>query len=181
MEELSPRMFSFNSPYGACPHCDGLGSHMEIDPEMVVPDKRKSLIQGAITPLGEQPRGNWYGSILKSLSRHYSFNFTTPWFKLDRGIREILLNGTGSTKLKMEYSSERWSGTYTGGWEGTIPNLMRRYKQTKSNHIRDWIEQFMSMRPCPECNGSRLKEESRAVTIGNVSFCLLYTSDAADE
>ncbi|MBT3478203.1 MAG: excinuclease ABC subunit UvrA [Candidatus Marinimicrobia bacterium] len=170
MEELSPRMFSFNSPYGACPHCDGLGSHMEIDPELVVPDKTKSLIQGAITPLGEQPRGNWYGSILKSLSHHYKFNFTTPWCKLDRGIREMLLNGSGSTKLKMEYSSERWSGTYTGGWEGTIPNLMRRYKQTKSNHIRDWIEQFMRMRPCPKCNGSRLKEESRAVTIGNISL-----------
>jgi len=143
---------------------------MEIDPELVVPDKTKSLIQGAITPLGEQPRGNWYGSILKSLSHHYKFNFTTPWCKLDRGIREMLLNGSGSTKLKMEYSSERWSGTYTGGWEGTIPNLMRRYKQTKSNHIRDWIEQFMRMRPCPKCNGSRLKEESRAVTIGNISL-----------
>lgn len=170
MEELSPRMFSFNSPYGACLHCDGLGSHMEIDPEMVVPDKTKSLIQGAIFPLGEQPRGNWYGSILKSLSRHYNFNFTTPWYKMDRGIREMLLNGTGSKKLKMEYSSERWSGTYTGGWEGTIPNLMRRYKQTKSNHIRDWIEQFMSMRACPECGGSRLKEETRAVTIGNINL-----------
>ena len=170
MEELSPRMFSFNSPYGACLHCDGLGSHMEIDPEMVVPDKTKSLIQGAIFPLGEQPRGNWYGSILKSLSRHYNFNFTTPWYKMDRGIREMLLNGTGSKKLKMEYSSERWSGTYTGGWEGTIPNLMRRYKQTKSNHIRDWIEQFMSMRACPECDGSRLKEETRAVTIGNINL-----------
>ena len=170
MEELSPRMFSFNSPYGACLHCDGLGSHMEIDPEMVVPDKTKSLIQGAIFPLGEQPRGNWYGSILKSLSRHYNFNFTTPWYKMDRGIREMLLNGTGSKKLKMKYSSERWSGTYTGGWEGTIPNLMRRYKQTKSNHIRDWIEQFMSMRACPECDGSRLKEETRAVTIGNINL-----------
>ena len=170
MEELSPRMFSFNSPYGACLHCDGLGSHMEIDPEMVVPDKTKSLIQGAIFPLGEQPRGNWYGSILKSLSRHYNFNFTTPWYKMDRGIREMLLNGTGSKKLKMEYSSERWSGTYTGGWEGTIPNLMRRYKQTKSNHIRDWIEQFMRMRACPECDGSRLKEETRAVTIGNINL-----------
>ena len=170
MEELSPRMFSFNSPYGACLHCDGLGSHMEIDPEMVVPDKTKSLIQGAIFPLGEQPRGNWYGSILKSLSRHYNFNFTTPWYKMDRGIREMLLNGTGSKKLKMEYSSERWSGTYTGGWEGTIPNLMRRYKQTKSNHIRDWIEQFMSMRACSECDGSRLKEETRAVTIGNINL-----------
>ena len=170
MEELSPRMFSFNSPYGACPHCDGLGSHMEIDPELVVPDKTKSLIQGAVVPLGEQPRGNWYGSILKSLSSHYEFKFTTPWCKLDRGIREMLLSGTGSTKLKMDYSSERWSGTYTGGWEGTVPNLMRRYKQTKSNHIRDWIEQFMSMRPCPQCNGSRLKEESRAVTIGDTSL-----------
>ena len=170
MEELSPRMFSFNSPYGACPHCDGLGSHMEIDPELVVPDKTKSLIQGAIFPLGEQPRGNWYGSILKSLSEHYGFNFTTPWCKLDRDIRNMLLTGTGDQKLKMKYSSERWSGTYTGGWEGAIPNLMRRYKQTKSNHIRDWIEQFMSMRPCPECSGSRLKEESRAVTIGEKSL-----------
>ncbi len=170
MEELSPRMFSFNSPYGACPHCDGLGSHMEIDPELVVPDKTKSLIQGAVVPLGEQPRGNWYGSILKSLSKHYDFNFTTPWCKLDRDIRSMLLTGTGDQKLKMKYSSERWSGTYTGGWEGAIPNLMRRYKQTKSNHIRDWIEQFMSMRPCPECSGSRLKEESRAVTIGEKSL-----------
>ena len=175
LEELAPRMFSFNSPYGACPHCDGLGSNMEIDPEMVVPDKTKSLIQGAIIPLGEQPRGNWYGSVLKSLSSRYGFKFTTPWFKLDQKIREILLTGTGSKKLKMEYSSERWSGTYTGSWEGAIPNLMRRYKQTKSNHIRDWIEQFMRMRPCPKCNGSRLKEESQAVTItdknlGELSF-----------
>ena len=165
MEEISPRMFSFNSPYGACPHCDGLGSHMDIDPDLVVPDKSKSLIQGAIAPLGEQPRGNWYGSILKSLSKYYNFKFTTPWYKLDTDIRTILLKGTGSTKVKMEYSSERWSGTYTGGWEGAIPNLMRRYKQTKSNHIRDWIEQFMRMRACPKCDGSRLKPESRAVTL----------------
>ena len=170
MEELSPRMFSFNSPYGACTHCDGLGSHMEIDPELMVPDKTKSIIQGAIVPLGEQPRGNWYGSMLKSLSTHYNFNFTTPWCKLDRNIRSMLLTGTGEQKLKMKYSSERWSGTYTGGWEGAIPNLIRRYKQTKSNHIRDWIEQFMSMRSCPECRGSRLNEESRSVTIGEKSL-----------
>ena len=170
MEELSPRMFSFNSPYGACPHCDGLGSHMDIDPELVVPDKFKSLIQGAILPLGEQPRDNWYGSIIKSLAQNYNFKFTTPWYKLDPDIRSILLTGTGSKKVKMEYSSERWSGTYTGGWEGAIPNLMRRYKQTKSNHIRDWIEQFMRMRPCPKCEGSRLKEESRSVTINSKSL-----------
>jgi len=170
LEELSPRMFSFNSPYGACPNCDGLGSHMEIDPELVVPDKTKSIIQGAVAPLGEQPRGNWYGSILKSLSRHYDFRFTTPWMKLDQKVREMLLYGTGSEKMKMTYSSQRWTGTYTGGWEGAIPNLMRRYKQTKSGHIQNWIEQFMSMRPCSECNGARLRIESRSVFINEMSL-----------
>ncbi|NOZ75463.1 MAG: excinuclease ABC subunit UvrA, partial [FCB group bacterium] len=154
----------------ACPRCDGLGSHMEVDPELVVPDRTKSLIQGAIAPMGEQPRGNWYGSILKSLAAHYHFNFTTPWNRLDPAIRKILLQGTGSDTLKMSYRSERWSGTYTGGWEGAIPNLNRRYRQTKSNHIREWIEQYMSMRPCPECKGSRLRKESLAVTIGGLNL-----------
>lgn len=167
MEELAPRMFSFNSPYGACPKCDGIGSHMEVDPELVVPDKSKSLIQGTVVPLGEQPRGNWYGGILKSLSQHLNFNFTTPWFRLDPDIRHVLLYGTGSKKFKMNYSSKRWSGTYTGGWEGTIPNLMRRYSQTKSSGIREWIEQFMSMRPCSECDGARLKKETLGVKVND--------------
>ena len=165
MEELSPRMFSFNSPYGACKKCDGLGSHMEVDPNLIIPDKHKSIIQGAIVPLGQQPRGNWYGGMLKSLSSHFNFNFTTSWIKLDPDIRHILLYGTGKQKIKMKYSSDRWSGTYTGGWEGAIPNLMRRYTQTKSSGVREWIEQFMSMRPCPDCNGSRLKKESLGVKI----------------
>ena len=143
---------------------------MEIDPELVVPDKTKSLIQGAVAPLGEQPRGNWYGSILKSLAKHYDFKFTTPWMKLDAKVREMLLYGTGSKKMKMTYSSQRWTGTYEGGWEGAINNLMRRYKQTKSGHIRDWIEQFMSMRPCPECEGARLRLESRSVLINEKSL-----------
>ena len=138
---------------------------MEIDPELLVPDKTKSLIQGAIIPLGEQPRGNWYGNMLRSLSEHYGFNFTTPWYKLDRNVKEILLYGTGNKKLEMQYSSERWSGTYTGGWEGTVSNLMRRYRQTKSNHIREWVEQFMRMIKCTKCNGSRLKKESQSVLI----------------
>jgi len=165
MEELVPRMFSFNSPYGACKKCDGIGSHMEIDPNIIVPDKSKSLIQGAITPLGEQPRGNWYGNILKSLSKYYNFNFTTPWIKLKPNIRHILLYGTGGKRIKMEYNSDRWAGTYSGSWEGAIPNLMRRYTQTKSNGIRSWIEQFMSMRPCSSCDGSRLRKETLAVKI----------------
>ena len=165
MEEMVPRMFSFNSPYGACPKCDGLGSHMEVDPNLMVPDKSKSLIQGAIASLGEQPRGNWYGSILKSLSRHYEFNFTTQWIKMDPNVRQMLLYGTGDKKFKMDYSSERWSGTYSGGWEGAIPNLMRRYTQTKSSGIREWIEQFMSMRPCSDCKGARLRKETLGVMI----------------
>jgi len=165
LDELSPRMFSFNSPYGACQKCDGLGSQMNIDPNLLVPDKLKSLIQGAIVPLGEQPRGNWYGGILKSLAKHYNFNFTTPWVKIDPKIRKVLLFGTGKDTVKMEYSSKRWTGTYTGSWEGAVPNLERRYNQTKSSHIRQWIEQFMSMIPCPECEGTRIKKESRAVTI----------------
>ena len=167
MDELVPRIFSFNSPYGACPQCDGLGSHMEVDPNLVVPDKNKSLIQGAIVPLGEQPRGNWYGSILKSLSKHYGFNFSTPWIKLDNDIKRILLNGSGKEKFKMEYASSRWEGTYSGGWEGAIPNLMRRYSQTKSQGIRQWIEQFMSMRPCSDCSGMRLRKETLAVSIND--------------
>ena len=165
MEEMVPRMFSFNSPYGACQKCDGLGSHMEVDPNLIVSDKSKSLIQGAIASLGEQPRGNWYGSILKSLSRHYEFNFTTRWIKMDPNVRQILLYGTGDKKFKMDYSSERWSGTYSGGWEGAIPNLMRRYTQTKSSGIREWIEQFMSMRPCSDCKGARLRKETLGVMI----------------
>ena len=170
IEEIVPRMFSFNSPYGACEVCDGLGSHMEVDPNMVVPEKSKSLIQGALAPLGEQPRGNWYGSILKSLAQHYNFNFTTPWIKLDADIRHMLLYGTGDKKFKMEYSSSRWTGTYSGGWEGAIPNLMRRYTQTKSSGIREWIEQFMSMRSCSSCNGSRLKLQTLAITINNMNI-----------
>ena len=137
IEEIVPRMFSFNSPYGACEVCDGLGTHMEVDPNLVVPDKTKSLIQGAIIPLGEQPRGNWYGNILKSLAQHYNFNFTTPWIKLESSVRQMLLYGTGEKKFKMEYSSNRWSGTYSGGWEGTVENLMRRHAQTKSSGIRE--------------------------------------------
>ena len=165
LEELAPRAFSFNSPYGACKKCDGLGSHMEVDPNIIVPDKSKSLIQGAIAPLGEQPRNNWYGNVIKSLSEHYKFKFTTPWIKLDPRVRHVLLYGAGDESFKMKYSSEKWSGFYTGGWEGAIPNLMRRYKQTKSSGIRNWIEQFMSLRPCSTCKGMRLKKESLSILI----------------
>ncbi len=167
IEEISPRMFSFNSPYGACKTCDGLGSKMEIDPELLVPDKKKSLIQGAIVPLGEQPRGNWYSSILKSLAQHYEFKFTTPWYRLSEKVRSILLHGTGNDKIKLFYKSKKFRGEYDGGFEGIIKNLERRYHQTNSTGIRDWIEKFMSMQKCPSCKGSRLNKQSLSIKIAD--------------
>ncbi|MBL7047757.1 MAG: excinuclease ABC subunit UvrA [Candidatus Marinimicrobia bacterium] len=166
LEELSPRMFSFNSPYGACNTCDGLGSQMTINPDLVVPDKRKSLIQAAIAPLGEQPRGSWYSAILKSMAKHYGFNFTTPWYKLPAKARRALLWGTRGDIVKMTYKSDRFSGEYSGGFEGVINNLERRYHQTRSGGVRYWIEQYMSMQPCPDCHGARLRKESLAVILG---------------
>ena len=125
LEELTPRMFSFNSPFGACKKCEGIGTHMEVNPDLVVPDKNKSLVQGAIVSLGEQPRGNWYGSILKSLSKHLNFSFSTPWIKLDKDTRYELLYGSGKTEYQMQYSSDRWSGTYSGGWELSLIHICR--------------------------------------------------------
>ena len=167
-EDLHPRMFSFNSPFGACSKCDGIGTEVSIDPDLVVPDKMKSLIQGCIVPIGEQPRGSWYSSILKSLSKHYEFSFTMPWDEMPKLVQNVLLFGTGNERsLKMSYKSNRFSGEYKGGFEGVIPNLQRRYTQTRSSHIREWIEKFMSKQRCPKCKGARLKQETLSVLINN--------------
>jgi len=168
--ELEPRLFSFNGPYGACPDCDGLGMQTSMDINLIVPDKRKSLLQGAISPLGEQPRGNWYAAILKSLAKHYNFKFTQPWNSIDAEAREAIIRGTGDIKIKMEYESERWKGEYEGGFEGVIPNLERRYKQTTSPGVRKWIEGFMSSLPCESCSGSRLRIEANHVLVGKKSI-----------
>ena len=168
--DLEPRMFSFNSPFGACPKCDGLGTRTSIDEDIIVPDKRKSLMQGAVVPMGEQPRGNWYSAILKSLAKHYNFTFSQPWHTISEEARHAIIHGTGSQKLKMSYESKRWKGEYEGGFEGVIPNLERRYKQTNSMGIRKWIESFMSSQPCEACQGSRLRIEANHVFIGDHSI-----------
>ncbi|TFB12006.1 excinuclease ABC subunit UvrA [Candidatus Marinimicrobia bacterium MT.SAG.3] len=171
-EELTPRMFSFNSPYGACHHCHGLGTQMDIDPEMVIPDKSKSLAQGAMEPIGGQPRGNWFSSILKSVAAEYDFDFVTPWRELSEEAQEILLYGSGDREINVKYvhSNGKAKGEYQTKFEGVIPNLKRRYNQTGSAGIRQWIEKFMSIKACPICLGSKLKKESLAVRIGDLNI-----------
>ncbi|MEE2858500.1 MAG: excinuclease ABC subunit UvrA [Candidatus Neomarinimicrobiota bacterium] len=172
-DELQPRAFSFNSPFGACETCDGIGTKVSIDPDLVVPDKNKSLVQGCIVPIGEQPRGNWYSSILKTLAFHYDFNFTTAWKDLKENVKDVLLFGTGSNQLMtMSYSSEKFKGEYKGSFEGIVPNLERRYSQTNSSRMQEWIEKFMAVQDCQDCNGTRLKKTTLAVTINkkNIDF-----------
>jgi excinuclease ABC subunit A len=170
LEELTPRMFSFNNPIGACPACNGLGYQMEFSPDLVVPDKSKSLIQGALEPIGEQPKGTYYGNILKGMAQKYNFKFTTPWYQLSKDVQEILLHGTGRRKLVIDYQGRNWSGQYTGGWEGVIPNLKRRYHQTNSSMIREQIEKYISQQTCRVCGGSRLKRISTSVYVGGKSI-----------
>jgi excinuclease ABC subunit A len=165
--ELEPRLFSFNSPFGACTTCDGLGMKTAIDENLIIPDQRKSLAQSAVLPLGSQPRGNWYSSILKSLAKHYDFKFSTPWRLMSDEAKNVILYGTGKEKLTMIYSSERWKGEYEGGYEGVIPNLERRYSQTTSAGVRAWIESYMSSIACPDCKGSRLRIEARHVHVAD--------------
>lgn len=169
-EELAPRMFSFNSPFGACPICDGLGTRMEIDPELIIPDDTKSLSQGAIVPLGEQPRGGWYSAILKGLARKYNFDFVTAFRKLPEEAQNALLYGSEGRAFSINLKSDRINGEYRMPFEGVIPNLRRRYKQTTSAGVRAWIQQFMSSSACPKCQGARLKPESLAVKIGGFSI-----------
>ena len=122
-------------------------------------------------PIGEQPRGGWYSSIIKSLAEHYDFRFTTPWRKLTEEVQNAILLGTSPGEdITMRYSSNKWTGEYTGGFEGVIPNLKRRYTQTSSPGVRTWIEQFMSIHNCLDCGGTRLKKESLAVTIGDANI-----------
>jgi len=146
-EEIEPRLFSFNSPYGACPDCDGLGTKMEIDPDLVIPDPELSVNQGAIAPWG-LPRERWFYRHLREIASRYGLDFDVPFRQLTQSQQKILLYGTGK-----------------GDFEGIIPNLARRYRQTESSGVREWIERFMRTRPCPRCNGARLKPESLAVTV----------------
>ena len=176
LSDLVPRMLSFNSPYGACSQCDGLGYITEVDPNLVIPDIKKSLIQEAITPIGSQPKG-WHGAKLRALSRIYPLSFSSPWNKLSKEIKTIILYGLKGQSIDISLKNKKWSGTYSGEWEGIVPELQRRYKQTRSFGIRKWIEGFMSTRKCDSCEGKRLKKSSLNVTVGSSNIGSLCTKN----
>ena len=168
IEELTPRMFSFNNPYGACPTCSGLGTLLKMDPDLIVPDRSKSLADGAIKVGGwnVENEDGYARMYINALAKHYNFNLHTPVEKLPPHILDIILYGTKGEKLKVVYEKEYGSGTFTSAFEGVISSMERRYKETQSEGMKQYYEEFMSTNPCPECNGARLKKETLAVTIG---------------
>ena len=163
-EEPAPRTFSFNSPYGACPKCDGLGSLTEIDPNLIVPDDNLSINKGAIKILSGRTEG-WMYDMISSIAREHNFDLNTPWRKLSDHAKEIVLYGMGTQKVKFIHNRENAYVEWYSQYEGIVNNLLRRYKQTSSQHVRRWIEGFMNNVPCAECSGARLKKEALAVTI----------------
>jgi excinuclease ABC subunit A len=164
--ELTPRMFSFNSPYGACEHCDGLGFKMEIDPLKVVVDEKLSLLDGAIEPYGVP--GRWRSSLLRALARKMKFNLDTPYKKLPPKVKKALLYGE-EIPIRVEYRRSDGSGhgEFDEHFEGIVPELMRRHRETQSQMMRQEIEDYMTFTPCPECKGTRLRPESLAIKVGD--------------
>ena len=166
LEEIEPRLFSFNNPYGACPTCHGLGFKNEIDENLIVKDKTKTLREGAMTVTGWNiGEGKMAEMNFSALARHYGFSLDVPVKDLPEHIYKILLYGSGEEKIKMEYSTKTFNTTYTASWEGIIPNLIRRYKETTSDYTKQEIERYMTVTPCDTCNGKRLKKEALAVKI----------------
>ncbi len=172
IEELAPRMFSFNNPYGACPTCTGLGSQLKIDPDLVVPDPEKSILDGAIQASGWQNiRSDGISRMyFDALAKKYRFKLSTPWKDLTREVRDIVLYGTKGEKLELHYDRPQGKGTLNQAFEGVVNNLQRRYSETQSDASRRDLEELMSESPCPACKGRRLKMESLAVTVGDSSI-----------
>ena len=169
IEELTPRMFSFNNPYGACPTCAGLGTLMKISPELCIPDRDKSLNEGAISCMGwgdSGTTGSMANNLLSSLAAHYGFSMDTPVRELPKKIMDILLYGTKGEKIAVNYESINGSGKYMTAFEGVVNALERRYRDTGSDAMKAAYEEYMSNETCPDCGGKRLKKEALAVTVG---------------
>jgi len=169
LPELEPRLFSFNSPHGACPDCSGLGVKMELDPAKIVPNPGLSIDQGALAPWPTEG-GGWYRDLLEGVGRHGGFSLKVPFFQLSEEARQLVLYGTKGLKLAYDIRRDQNRYQFQHAFEGVIPNLLRRYKETKSDAVREEIESYMSNAPCPACGGKRLKKEALSVTVGGLSI-----------
>ncbi len=170
VDEVEPRSFSFNNPFGACPECFGLGYKMEFDEDLMIPDKSLSIDEGAITVLGWQSctdKGSYTRAILEALAREYDFRLDTPFQDYPKEIHDILIYGTKGREVKVHYKGQRGEGVYDVAFEGLIQNVNRRYRETYSETTKAEYETFMRITPCPACHGMRLKKESLAVTVGD--------------
>ena len=170
IDEVEPRSFSFNNPFGACPDCFGLGYKMEFDEDLMIPDKSLSINQGAITVLGWQSctdKGSFTRAILEALSSEYKFSLDTPFEEYPKPVHDVLINGTNGKEIKVHYKGQRGEGVYDVAFEGLVQNVARRYRETYSEASKAEYETFMRITPCPACRGMRLKKESLAVTVGD--------------
>jgi excinuclease ABC subunit A len=181
--ELEPRIFSFNSPHGACDRCTGLGAQMEIDPELVVPDPSLSIGEGALAPWASSS-SNYYEQVTQALAEMYDVDLDAPWEELPQEQRDVFLDGTGGEPIQVTYRNRYGrQRSYATRFEGIVANLQRRYRETDSEWTREKIEEFMSLRPCPACGGARLRPESRAVLVAGTrieDFCALSARRALE-
>lgn len=176
IDEIEPRGFSFNNPFGACPVCHGIGYKMEFAEELMIPDKGRSLNEGAITVLGWQSSGDassYTHCLLLALAEEYNFSLDTPYEKLPQSVRDIILHGTNGRKVQVHYRGQRGVGVYDVEFEGLIRNVQRRYRETGSDYTKQEYETFMRITPCTECGGRRLRKESLAVTVGDKNIAEL--------
>ena len=183
IEELTPRMFSFNNPFGACPTCMGLGSQMKLDPDLIIPNKNLSIIEGAITASGwSNIKSDGISRMyFEALAKKYKFKLNTPVKDLSPEVMDVILYGTRGEKLTLHYDQPRGQGTLYQPFEGIVNNLERRYRETQSDGVKRELEECMSQCPCPTCQGRRLKKESLAVTVGGLdidSYCRKSVTDA---
>lgn len=170
VDEIEPRSFSFNNPFGACPDCYGLGYKMEFDEDLMIPDKSLSILEGAITVLGWQScadKGSFTRAILDALAKEYHFDLSTPFCELSEEARHVIIHGTDGREVKVHYKGQRGEGVYDVAFEGLIRNVQRRYRETNSDSSKQEYETFMRITPCQTCHGQRLKKEALAVTIAD--------------
>ncbi|HEY9515749.1 MAG TPA: excinuclease ABC subunit UvrA [Gemmatimonadaceae bacterium] len=165
LPELEPRQFSFNSPYGACPQCGGLGTRNEVSEELILGDGQISILEGVILPWGE-PTGHLRKAILPALAKQFKFDLNTPWGELPQKVRDVILYGAGGKRTTIRMESGKFRGEYSRTWEGVLANIERRYADTTSESVRSELEDYMIEAPCRTCDGRRLRPESLAVTIG---------------